>query len=73
MLHVAGLAIGIATVMLIRREHPMPKHPDLFPSFPSQAAGERRHRALASPPPPAHVELADRADREDLMDLNSFV
>ena len=23
------------------RENPLPKHPDLFPSFPSQAAGER--------------------------------
>lgn len=22
-------------------ENPLPKHPDLFPSFPSQAAGER--------------------------------
>ena len=25
----------------MERESPMPKHPDLFASFPSQAAGER--------------------------------
>ncbi|EIW72920.1 hypothetical protein TREMEDRAFT_16078, partial [Tremella mesenterica DSM 1558] len=33
-------------------ENPMPKHPDLFASFPSQAAGERRHKAIASPSAP---------------------
>ncbi|RSH83893.1 hypothetical protein EHS25_005137 [Saitozyma podzolica] len=51
-------------------ENPLPKHPDLFASFPSQAAGERRHRALASPPPPVHV---DRLEQPDINDLESFV
>ncbi|KAL1408838.1 hypothetical protein Q8F55_005652 [Vanrija albida] len=51
-------------------EQPLPKHPDLFPSFPSVASGERRHRLLASPPAPAaHVEKGD----DDKMDLESFV
>ncbi|KAL7420198.1 hypothetical protein Q5752_005164 [Cryptotrichosporon argae] len=47
-------------------EQPLPKHPDLFPSFPSVASGEKRHKLLASPPPPAHAET-------DPMDLESFV
>ncbi|KAK1921394.1 putative cell division cycle 2 [Papiliotrema laurentii] len=50
-------------------EHPLPKHPDLFASFPSQAAGERRHRALASPSAPIRVNHGT----SDLADLESFV
>ncbi|EKC98018.1 cell division cycle 2 [Trichosporon asahii var. asahii CBS 8904] len=49
-------------------EQPLPKHPDLFPSFPSVASGERRHKLLHSPPAPAHEEV----DSEKI-DLESFV
>ncbi|WVN88459.1 uncharacterized protein L203_103670 [Cryptococcus depauperatus CBS 7841] len=51
-------------------EHPMPKHPDLFSSFPSQAAGERRHRSLTSPSAPIRV---DRLEKDNVADLESFV
>ncbi|KAH9982650.1 Pkinase-domain-containing protein [Lactifluus volemus] len=34
-------------------ETPAPKHPDMFSSFPSAAAGERRRKPLSSPPAPA--------------------
>lgn len=52
-------------------EQPLPKHPDLFPSFPSVASGERRHRLLHSPPAPVHEDV----DSEKLppVDLESFV
>ncbi|KXN89880.1 Cyclin-dependent kinase 11B [Leucoagaricus sp. SymC.cos] len=36
-------------------ESPMPKHPDLFGSFPSAAAGERRRKAFESPSAPARA------------------
>lgn len=49
-------------------EQPLPKHPDLFPSFPSVASDERRHKLLHSPPAPAHEEV----DSEKI-DLESFV
>lgn len=52
------------------RENPLPKHPDLFPSFPSQAAGERRHKLLASPSAPVRE---DREAKAELTDLESFV
>lgn len=52
-------------------EQPLPKHPDLFPSFPSVASGERRHRLLASPPAPVAHGAHDAA--EDKMDLEAFV
>jgi len=38
-------------------ESPLPKHPDLFSSFPSAAAGERRRKPYESPPAP--VRAAD--------------
>ncbi|ORY26512.1 putative cell division cycle 2, partial [Naematelia encephala] len=51
-------------------ENPLPKHPDLFASFPSQAAGERRHKALASPTAPmGHNNIGF----SELADLESFV
>lgn len=50
----------------------MPKHPDLFPSFPSVASGERRHKLLASPKAPAH-EDAGETEKLDTLDLESFV
>lgn len=52
-------------------EQPLPKHPDLFPSFPSVASGERRHKLLASPPAPVHADAS--ADVDDKLDLESFV
>ncbi|KIY45401.1 Pkinase-domain-containing protein [Fistulina hepatica ATCC 64428] len=36
-------------------ESPLPKHPDLFGSFPSAAAGEKRRRLFESPPAPARL------------------
>ncbi|ORX35008.1 putative cell division cycle 2 [Kockovaella imperatae] len=50
-------------------ENPLPKHSDLFPSFPSQAAGERRHKSLVSPSAPIRLNH----DASDLADLDSFV
>ncbi|GHJ89195.1 hypothetical protein NliqN6_5597 [Naganishia liquefaciens] len=47
-------------------ESPLPKHPDLFSSFPSQAAGERR-KTFASPAAPA------RAISKPTTDLNELV
>ncbi|KAH9835659.1 Pkinase-domain-containing protein [Rhodofomes roseus] len=38
-------------------ESPLPKHPDLFSSFPSAAAGEKRRKPYESPPAP--VRAAD--------------
>lgn len=37
------------------KTHPLPKHPDLFSSFPSQAAGERRHQSFKSPAAPSRA------------------
>ncbi|OWZ70477.1 cell division cycle 2-like [Cryptococcus neoformans] len=51
-------------------EHPLPKHPDLFSSFPSQAAGERKHKSLVSPSAPVRE---DRMAKDSLADLDSFV
>ncbi|WWC57663.1 uncharacterized protein I303_100196 [Kwoniella dejecticola CBS 10117] len=51
-------------------ENPLPKHPDLFSSFPSQAAGERRHKSLVSPSAPIRL---DRIAKDNLADLESFV
>ncbi|KAK8844695.1 hypothetical protein IAR55_006544 [Kwoniella newhampshirensis] len=51
-------------------ESPLPKHPDLFASFPSQAAGERRHKSLVSPSAPHRL---DRIQKDTLADLDSFV
>ncbi|XAO22536.1 hypothetical protein I312_101308 [Cryptococcus bacillisporus CA1280] len=51
-------------------EHPLPKHPDLFSSFPSQAAGERKHKSLVSPSAPVRE---DRMAKGSLADLDSFV
>ncbi|WVQ82599.1 hypothetical protein IAT38_004729 [Cryptococcus sp. DSM 104549] len=51
-------------------ENPLPKHPDLFASFPSQAAGERRHKSLVSPSAPVRQ---DRIAKDALADLDSFV
>ncbi|KAN0134891.1 Protein kinase-like domain containing protein [Lactarius tabidus] len=36
-------------------ETPAPKHPDMFSSFPSAAAGERRRKPFSTPPAPARV------------------
>lgn len=36
-------------------ESPYPKHPDLFGSFPSAAAGEKRQKPYRSPPAPARA------------------
>jgi len=36
-------------------EAPVPKHPDMFGSFPSAAAGERRRKPFNSPTAPARV------------------
>ncbi|OAX44775.1 Pkinase-domain-containing protein [Rhizopogon vinicolor AM-OR11-026] len=36
-------------------ESPLPKHPDLFGSFPSAAAGERRRKPFESPSAPARA------------------
>ncbi|KAI0004163.1 Pkinase-domain-containing protein [Russula compacta] len=36
-------------------EAPAPKHPDMFGSFPSAAAGERRRKPFSSPSAPARV------------------
>ncbi|KAF8634011.1 hypothetical protein AX15_001184 [Amanita polypyramis BW_CC] len=36
-------------------EPPLPKHPDLFGSFPSAAAGEKRRRPFSSPSAPARA------------------
>jgi cell division cycle 2-like protein len=54
---------------LMISETPLPKHPDLFASFPSVAAGERRHRLLKSPPAPVNAHRVE----DDGMDLESFV
>ncbi|WVF66625.1 hypothetical protein IAT40_001365 [Kwoniella sp. CBS 6097] len=59
-------------------ENPLPKHPDLFASFPSQAAGERRHKSLVSPSAPIRLDRirAERdreRDKDPLADLDSFV
>ncbi|ODO00265.1 hypothetical protein I350_06894 [Cryptococcus amylolentus CBS 6273] len=51
-------------------EHPLPKHPDLFSSFPSQAAGERRHRSLASPQAPIREDMVTK---NNLADLDALV
>ncbi|WWC85398.1 uncharacterized protein L201_000261 [Kwoniella dendrophila CBS 6074] len=51
-------------------ENPLPKHPDLFSSFPSQAAGERKHKSLISPSAPIRL---DRIGKDNLTDLESFV
>ncbi|WRT63282.1 uncharacterized protein IL334_000185 [Kwoniella shivajii] len=51
-------------------ENPLPKHPDLFASFPSQAAGERKHKSLISPSAPVRM---DRIQKDTLADLDSFV
>ncbi|WVW81351.1 hypothetical protein I302_103342 [Kwoniella bestiolae CBS 10118] len=51
-------------------ENPLPKHPDLFASFPSQAAGEKRHKSLVSPSAPIRL---DRIEKDNLADLESFV
>ncbi|KAL2916188.1 hypothetical protein HK105_204279 [Polyrhizophydium stewartii] len=37
--------------------NPLPKNPDLFPSFPSKAAGERRHKIPVPEAPHAHQDL----------------
>ncbi|KAK7463743.1 hypothetical protein VKT23_005679 [Stygiomarasmius scandens] len=36
-------------------ESPLPKHPDLFGSFPSAAAGEKKRRVFDSPSAPARI------------------
>ena len=54
----------------MNRENPLPKHPDLFASFPSQAAGERRHNWRPSPEAPIRE---DRLAKAELTDLDSFV
>jgi len=36
-------------------EPPLPKHPDLFSSFPSAAAGEKRRKPFESPPAPSRL------------------
>ncbi|KAF8272889.1 Pkinase-domain-containing protein [Lactarius quietus] len=36
-------------------ETPAPKHPDMFSSFPSAAAGERRRKPFSTPPAPARA------------------
>ncbi|KAI0704911.1 Pkinase-domain-containing protein [Cytidiella melzeri] len=46
------------------RESPYPKHPDLFGSFPSAAAGEKRRKPYESPPAPTRA-----ADYKLLMDF----
>lgn len=38
------------------KESPLPKHPDMFPSFPSLAAGERRAKAYETPPAPERAK-----------------
>ncbi|KIK28603.1 hypothetical protein PISMIDRAFT_673673 [Pisolithus microcarpus 441] len=43
-------------------ESPLPKHPDLFASFPSAAAGEKRKKPFDSPSAP--VRVADRISAE---------
>lgn len=43
-------------------ESPLPKHPDLFASFPSAAAGEKRKKPFDSPSAP--VRAADRISAE---------
>ncbi|KAG6911843.1 hypothetical protein DXG01_000090 [Tephrocybe rancida] len=45
-------------------ESPLPKHPDLFGSFPSAAAGEKRRKPFDSPSAPARA-----ADYKLLMDF----
>ncbi|CED83063.1 pkinase-domain-containing protein [Phaffia rhodozyma] len=40
-------------------EAPLPKHPSLFSSFPSQAAGERRQKPFESPSAPNHRHERD--------------
>jgi len=45
-------------------ESPLPKHPDLFGSFPSAAAGEKRRKAFDSPSAPARAT--------DYKQLNDF-
>ncbi|KAI0348642.1 Pkinase-domain-containing protein [Trametopsis cervina] len=47
------------------RESPYPKHPDLFGSFPSAAAGEKRRKPYESPPAPTRA-----ADYKLLMDFD---
>ncbi|OCF42143.1 CMGC/CDK protein kinase [Kwoniella heveanensis CBS 569] len=62
-------------------ENPLPKHPDLFASFPSQAAGERRHKSLVSPSAPVRLARdrgmdkgrGERGVKDPLADLDSFV
>lgn len=46
-------------------ESPLPKHPDLFGSFPSAAAGERRRKPFDSPSAPVRA-----ADYKLLMDFD---
>jgi cell division cycle 2-like protein len=45
------------------KESPVAKHPDMFPSFPSKSAGEKRH--VNSPSAPDHHQ------RNNLFDYNS--
>lgn len=56
-------------------EHPLPKPPDQFPSFPSVASGERRARLLASPRAPAHEEGddTDGLERPGTLDIERLV
>ncbi|KAL4069538.1 Pkinase-domain-containing protein [Scleroderma citrinum] len=46
-------------------ESPLPKHPDLFASFPSAAAGERRKKPFDSPSAP--MRAANRISEIDLL------
>ncbi|TFY80766.1 hypothetical protein EWM64_g3238 [Hericium alpestre] len=46
-------------------ESPLPKHPDMFGSFPSAAAGEKRRKPFDSPSAPTRA-----ADHQLLFDLN---
>ncbi|KAJ4486323.1 Pkinase-domain-containing protein [Lentinula aciculospora] len=39
----------------VHRESPLPKHPDLFGSFPSAAAGEKKRKVFDSPSAPARA------------------
>ncbi|KAI0048352.1 Pkinase-domain-containing protein [Auriscalpium vulgare] len=46
-------------------ESPAPKHPDMFSSFPSAAAGEKRRKPFSSPPAPVRA-----ADQKLLSDVD---
>ncbi|KAF8167948.1 Pkinase-domain-containing protein [Crassisporium funariophilum] len=43
-------------------ESPFPKHPDLFGSFPSAAAGEKRRKLFESPSAPRGVKILNEFD-----------